>query len=328
MKQPFITIGVTTYNRREMLKECLQSILAQTHVDFEVIVGNDFTSNKLYLDEFGIDDPRFKIVNHEENLGETQNMNWLLHAAKGKYFTWLADDDGYYPAFLESIYDALIKYSLLTCVFTSYQMSENFPEMTETKIDYGNLYEGKEFLRLYLERRIKLQGCYGVFEKDYMINTGGMIKLGTGFGPYSDNILAIRAGALEKVVYINEPLIFYRSHSGSISLMSTDLDAYSSAQKELLRESVEIFRNLQIPDFDYYLKLLLKWCVWDYYGVANRSKHVKLSKLFQYQWFIFYYSIFIGKYRYRMIASTVYGALKLVTDNFRKSVKIAFRHSI
>ena len=63
MTQPFITIGVTTYNRREMLKECLHSILAQTHVDFEVIVGNDFTSNKLYLDEFGIDDPRFKDLN-------------------------------------------------------------------------------------------------------------------------------------------------------------------------------------------------------------------------------------------------------------------------
>lgn len=133
---------------------------------------------------------------------------------------------------------------------------------------------------------------------------------------------------MEKVIYINKPLYFYRAHEGSISLVNTDLDAYSSAQKELLRESVEIFRNLQIPDFDYYLKLLLKWCVWDYYGVANRSKHVKLIKLFQYQWFIFYYSIFIGKYRYRMIASTVYGALKLVTDHFRKSVKTAFRHPI
>ena len=46
MKQPFFTIGVTTYNRREMLKECLHSILAQTHVDFE---GKTVGLGKFYL---------------------------------------------------------------------------------------------------------------------------------------------------------------------------------------------------------------------------------------------------------------------------------------
>ena len=53
--QPFFTIGVTTYNRRDMLVDCLQSILAQTFIDYEVIIGNDYVADKLQLEEFDID---------------------------------------------------------------------------------------------------------------------------------------------------------------------------------------------------------------------------------------------------------------------------------
>ena len=39
---PFFSIGVTTYNRKELLKQTLISIINQTFTDFEVIVGNDY----------------------------------------------------------------------------------------------------------------------------------------------------------------------------------------------------------------------------------------------------------------------------------------------
>ena len=56
--QPFFTIGVLTYNRRDMLAECLQSILAQTFIDYEVIIGNDYVADKLQLEEFDIEDDK------------------------------------------------------------------------------------------------------------------------------------------------------------------------------------------------------------------------------------------------------------------------------
>ena len=123
---PFFSIGVTTYNRGILLKECLASILDQTFTKFEVIVGNDYTSDKLSLDEFNLDDQRFKIVNHDENLGELNNMNWLLHAANGRYFTWLADDDAYYPNFLEYIHRTLITHEKLDCGFSNYNFKNNY----------------------------------------------------------------------------------------------------------------------------------------------------------------------------------------------------------
>ena len=44
---PFFSIGVTTYNRPELLKQTLDSISMQTFSDFEVIVGNDFIQEPL-----------------------------------------------------------------------------------------------------------------------------------------------------------------------------------------------------------------------------------------------------------------------------------------
>ena len=46
---PFFSIGVTTYNRRELLKCTLDSIIKQKFSDFEVIVGNDYTLSLIHI---------------------------------------------------------------------------------------------------------------------------------------------------------------------------------------------------------------------------------------------------------------------------------------
>jgi glycosyltransferase involved in cell wall biosynthesis len=81
--RPFFSIGVTTYNRHELLRETLNSILAQSFTDFEVIVGNDYTQEVLTGEMLGITDPRIRFVNHPRNLREVGNMNALLEMAKG-----------------------------------------------------------------------------------------------------------------------------------------------------------------------------------------------------------------------------------------------------
>src|SRR3972149_4035428 len=119
---PFFSIGVTTYNRPELLKQTLASILVQTFSDFEVIVGNDNTQATLSAEPFGIKDPRVRFINHPQNLGELRNMNALLGMSRGRYFSWQFDDDGYAPNFLEAVYSSLVKFNFPPCIFTSYQI--------------------------------------------------------------------------------------------------------------------------------------------------------------------------------------------------------------
>ena len=123
---PLFTIGITTYNRRKLLSECLQSILSQSFGDYEVLIGNDYVSDKLKLEDFDIVDDRFRITNHNENLGEISNMNWLLNNANGKYFTWLADDDVFHHDYL-SIMHEIIGKSNAIALFSNYIAAPSIP---------------------------------------------------------------------------------------------------------------------------------------------------------------------------------------------------------
>lgn len=269
--RPFFSIGVTTYDRKNLLKETLASIVQQRFTDFEVLVGNDFTQESLCGDSVGVKDPRVQFLNHPENLGELKNMNLLLTRSRGRYFTWLADDDLYAPDFLLAVHSALVRFEFPPCVFTSYDSGGTFePPVAEDEWPM-ELYSGGQFLDLYLSRRLRAVGCYGVFERDHLSRTGGMEPLGTSFSPYSDNLLAIRAGLLDRVGYVNTPLVFYRTHSGSISYTSGDVDAFRSAQADLLRKSVEILQTSGREDTALHLYHLLRWCLVDFGSVARKA---------------------------------------------------------
>lgn len=298
------------------------SILKQTFGNFEVIVGNDYVQKKITPETLSIGDSRIRIVNYPQNLGEANNMNALLEMGCGRYFTWLADDDMYAPTFLQAVHTSLVKFDYPTCVFTSYMQGDTFPDRVESFEGEIRLFEGRQFLRQYLSRKLKTQGCYGLFDVKFLRQIGGIEQLGNGFSPYSDNLLAIRAGLLEKVVYIDAPLVFFRTHEESISLISPDVDAYSSAQRDLLPKSLEVFRSERLSDdFHFNLFLLLKWCLANYCTVMRRSGSLQSRKLIRYILFLMSYAKMLGRYRYRMMAIILRSTYKLVSQLMKISAK-------
>lgn len=273
---PFVSIGLTTFDRPELLRETLRSILAQTFDDYEVVIGNDNPASPLSSDRVGLSDPRLRFVNHPENLGELGNMNRLLEIGRGRYFTWLADDDLYAPRFLETVHQAVVAHGDLRCVFTAYRSGPDLETGWEEEKGEVHLFTGPEFLRRYLEREFPALGCYGVFERDCLREFGGMERLGDGFSPYSDNLLVVKTGTLDRLGYATAPLVFYRSHPGSISGTSGDVGAYIGAQKDLLRRSVEIFERVNSPrDAAMKLFLLVRWCLRDFRTVVSRAGRLR-----------------------------------------------------
>jgi hypothetical protein len=66
-------------------------------------------------------DSRIRFINNPFNLGEVRNMNALIDLSRGRYLTWLTDDDLYAPYFLSKVHSALVKFDLPACVFTSFE---------------------------------------------------------------------------------------------------------------------------------------------------------------------------------------------------------------
>lgn len=297
---PLFSIGVTTYNRNDLLRECLNSILQQEFTDFEIIIGNDYTHQKISFDDLGIYDPRIRIVNYPKNIGPVENANTLLALSNGRYFTLLADDDMHTDHFLQAMYNSIIKYNHPSCIFSSFTSDiETANNLKNTHIDIvseSKLFTGPQFLNKYLSRALVTIGCYGVFEIGYLRGVGGISSLGSGRSMYAEMPLVIASGLLEKVVYLHHPIVFFRSHPGSLSNTSTDVASYADSQKALFVKCFDIFNKKEIREcFQENVFLLLKWCIQDVVTVMHRSGSIPYEVAIQY---IIFVKQVIGRLKY------------------------------
>jgi len=97
---PLVSVIVPTYNRPLSLEKTLISILNQTFSDIEIIVVNDAgedVSNVIRI----LDDDRISYIENEKNKGLAGTRNVGILKARGKYVSFLDDDDLFYPTHIE-----------------------------------------------------------------------------------------------------------------------------------------------------------------------------------------------------------------------------------
>lgn len=96
-----ISIIIPVYNVEKFLPQCLDSIIAQTYKDFEVILVDDGTPDNsgAICDEYVMKDFRFKVV-HQENAGVSSARNKGIELAKGEWITFIDSDDWIEPTYL------------------------------------------------------------------------------------------------------------------------------------------------------------------------------------------------------------------------------------
>lgn len=89
---PKVSVIIPTYNRLPMLKEAVQSVLAQDFEDFELIIVDDGSTDGTseVMRQYG---GRVKLIEHSQNRGVSAARNRGLLQAKGKYIAFLDSDD-------------------------------------------------------------------------------------------------------------------------------------------------------------------------------------------------------------------------------------------
>jgi len=109
---PLVSIGLPVYNGENFIREAIESILAQTFGDFELIIADNASpDNTEYIcRSYAAADPRVHYYRNKENLGGAYNHNKVFSLAQGKYFKWAAHDDKIAPQYLQQCVDVLEKY--------------------------------------------------------------------------------------------------------------------------------------------------------------------------------------------------------------------------
>ena len=127
---PLITIGVSAYNRRDLLPLSLDSLLAQTYPNCEIIVVDDGSSDgtgELVRKKY----PAVRYV-YQENAGDAAAKNHAAHLAKGKYIVFNDSDDLFLPDTVERLYRALAGREN-ACAYGTYQTIDSQGNFLPTK---------------------------------------------------------------------------------------------------------------------------------------------------------------------------------------------------
>jgi glycosyltransferase involved in cell wall biosynthesis len=107
--RPRVSIGLPIYNAERFLAECLDSFLAQTFSDFELIVSDNGSTDLTpqICREYAARDGRVRTFRSEENRGVAWNFNRVFQLSRGEYFRWAAHDDLVAPDYLARCVAAL-----------------------------------------------------------------------------------------------------------------------------------------------------------------------------------------------------------------------------
>ena len=93
---PRVSVIIPTYNRAALLREAIDSVLAQTYADFEIIVVDDGSVDDTAAMLATLTDPRLRYV-RQANAGRSAARNQGLALAQGEFICFLDDDDAFLP---------------------------------------------------------------------------------------------------------------------------------------------------------------------------------------------------------------------------------------
>lgn len=94
MSEIKVSICIPTYNQVEYLKKCIQSILVQDYLDYEIVISDDSTNDtvKSYIDSLNLNQ-KISYYRNSPSLGTPENWNHAISKAQGKYIKVLHHDD-------------------------------------------------------------------------------------------------------------------------------------------------------------------------------------------------------------------------------------------
>lgn len=203
-----ITYLVANYNNRKYIKDCIDSLQAQTSPDWYCLIADDkSTDDSLAILQPLLSD-RIKLIENEENLGYTHTLIKLIDHAPTDIVGILDPDDALEPEATELVLKAYREHPDLGFVYTNYY---NFDEGLTTKIKLGHSQEisptGSRLTEGFVGH-LKTFRC-SVYAKT------------TGYDPdilyAEDRDLVYKMDEVTNFLFINRPLYKYRQVPGSQS---------------------------------------------------------------------------------------------------------------
>ena len=217
-RQPKISVGMPVYNGQQFLALAIESVLAQTCGDFELIISDNASTDgtETICRQYAARDRRIVYIRNEANIGAAGNYNQLFHRARAEYFRWFNSDDLSSPLLHEKCLAALVAHPDASMAYGKTEIIDAEGRVTARYEDRLNLMQesaAERFLE-YLRIAGMTNAIYGLMRRDAVAKTALM---GNGAYPAADMNLMAELALLGKIVEVPQPLFFRRMHEQASS---------------------------------------------------------------------------------------------------------------
>jgi len=237
MKNPEISVIISTYNRPKLLQRAVDSVLEQTFKDFELIIVDDHSDKPPHIDLPDGED-RVIAIRLPWNTGyQVRPKNVGIMCARGKYIAYLDDDNVYLPNHLEELHKAIVEEQADVAygdrVYKSTDPNEkrfmgkqSYPYDLE-QIKHGNYIDTSDIMHTI--QAINDIGYWDIF-----------------WERKGDWLLMVRFGkADKKIVHVPKVLTEYWWHGDNIGQLNPQGGEYPQSGKEFKRHLKNVANSVK-----------------------------------------------------------------------------------
>jgi glycosyltransferase involved in cell wall biosynthesis len=209
---PTVSIGLPVYNGARFLATSLDSLLAQTCEDFELVISDNASSDgtEEICREYAARDARIRYLRRETNRGAAWNFNSLVAKTDGPYFKWATHDDAHAPTCVERCLETLREGGdRVSLVYPRTRIIDENGEFVRDYRDGLDLRERTphERLRSLVRNLVLGNPMFGLARRSTLERT----RLNGSF-PSSDYVLLAELALLGEIWEVPEALFFRRDH--------------------------------------------------------------------------------------------------------------------
>lgn len=244
MRRPKASIIMPTYNRAKMMRRAVKSALHQTMEDFELIIVNDGSRDDTRDTVFEIGDPRIVYL-EKNNGGVSSARNFGLRRARGRYISYLDDDNIYYPNHLKLLSEYLDRHPAVGLVYGKVHFKEADSVYVPCWFDYS-------------KNRLELDNCIpsnALMHRRMCIKKAGFFDEGLAIGEDWD--MWLRISDSYKLHHLRRFVAQHRFHpKNRISLID-----YSKSYMRTIKKRLAMNRKAGIRDMPfkgYYLGIMYR----------------------------------------------------------------------
>lgn len=228
---PLVSVCIPVFNHSAFVGECIESVVAQTYQNIELIIIDDGSTDasyeivERYIASCKARFHRFKVISRP-NVGVSETLNEGLRWAEGKYFCGLASDDVIFPNKTGVLVDYLERNTEAVAVFGSVHLIDDNSNKIGKRVACS-VYNFEDIFLL----RAQLPAPAGLIRLDALINTGGFDK-NTKVEDW-DMWLKLSLEENSAIAIVSDLLAGYRVHSSNTW---KQLDAMHSAKIKIVEQ--------------------------------------------------------------------------------------------